>query len=197
MGNCKLNGCELCRFVPSTSWAFMEPVIVICPETIVLPTATVPSWQLKHKIAVGAEHRLLAFLMIGSAVIDLIGRLGLCLVPQRHAGRQSGVRSVAVGTRSRARAGDRRLAAGREIMGADHIAGDLRQQGNLRPTGTRAAMRASLGASLGRLRQSVIMEDLHAPVEGIDHENAIVAIDEQPRRQLEFSQPGAALAEGV
>ena len=50
MGSCRLNGCDDCRFVPNTSWLFTEPVMATCPATMVFPTATVPLWQLKHRL---------------------------------------------------------------------------------------------------------------------------------------------------
>src|ERR1700758_1888083 len=54
---------------------------------------------------------------------------------------------------------------------------------------------ASLRPSLRSLRQSEITKYLDPPVVGIHHEDAIVTIDEQSGRQLEFPNPRASSAE--
>ena len=132
MGSCRLNGCDDCRFVPNTSWLFMEPVMVTLSGDNGVSHGDGPIVAAQAQVAVGAQYRLLAFLVIGGAGVELVGRLGLRLVPERLASRQARVRSVAVGARSWARAGNRRLAAGREIVRADHVAGDLRPQNDSR-----------------------------------------------------------------
>src|SRR5581483_7016359 len=45
MGNCRLKGCVLCRFVPMVC---IDPLMVYGPYGVTCPTATVPSWQLRH-----------------------------------------------------------------------------------------------------------------------------------------------------
>jgi hypothetical protein len=48
-----------------------------------------------------------------------------------------------------------------------------------------------------RLRDSVVLKYLDAPVEGIDHVNAIVIIDLQASRQLKLLSPGSLASEVI
>src|SRR5579885_2491067 len=52
IGNTRLNGCVPPRFVPKLSILFIDPVIGSCPYAADCPTATVPSWQLRHRLLV-------------------------------------------------------------------------------------------------------------------------------------------------
>src|ERR1700678_611754 len=47
-GLIRLKGCELCRLVPNWSPCSQLPLIGTWPNRTVSPTATVPSWQLRH-----------------------------------------------------------------------------------------------------------------------------------------------------
>src|SRR5215471_8082507 len=50
IGNAKLKGCELRRSAPKISALFMMPVMLNFPYATVCPGATVPSWQLRHRL---------------------------------------------------------------------------------------------------------------------------------------------------
>src|SRR5271165_1146516 len=50
IGSTRLNGCDDCNAVPKMSALFIFPVIGIFLYAMVCPNATVPSWQLKHKL---------------------------------------------------------------------------------------------------------------------------------------------------
>jgi hypothetical protein len=50
-GVIKLKGCVDCRFVPRSAGVFAKlPVIATCPYGVSVPSATVPSWQLRHSV---------------------------------------------------------------------------------------------------------------------------------------------------
>src|SRR5579883_2131890 len=52
IGNTRLKGWDPLRLVVKTSMLFKAPLTGIFPNTAVCPTATVPSWQLKHRLLV-------------------------------------------------------------------------------------------------------------------------------------------------
>src|ERR1700735_1572106 len=55
----------------------------------------------------------------------------------------------------------------------------------------------SMLASRGRLVQTKIVKDLHAPVIRIDHHHAIVAVDPESGRQLKFAEASSLLPEVI